>query len=116
MGSSHVIYTIWFVTTNKIAHIPFVKLENLIIAFFGTKEGPPITFIPFPVKDKNRPFNASNCSTCQERAGHFMQPQQIVENFMNGLQQQVDVQHFKVRIQKGRCEVARGGKLQKNCK
>ena len=57
------------------------------------KDGPPITFIPLPVKDKNRPYNASNCSTCQEEcAGHFMQPQQIVENFMNGLQQQVDVQ------------------------
>ena len=56
------------------------------------KEGPPITFIPLPVKDKNLPFNASNCSTCQECAGRFMQPQQIVENFMNGLQEQVYVQ------------------------
>ena len=46
------------------------------------KDGPPITFIPFPIPDPNRPFGG-DCESCKQNnqscSGHYLPPELLYE-------------------------------------
>ena len=55
------------------------------------KGGPPITYIPLPAPDPQRPYGSQSCSNCKnECAGHFLPPKDLIDAYIKG---EVVVQH-----------------------
>jgi len=49
------------------------------------KGGPPITFLPLPTKDKDRPFGWTECPKCPHGkcTGHFLEPSEVIQLYQS---------------------------------
>lgn len=48
-------------------------------------DGPPLSFIPVPTPDPNRPFGHDSCKECKGKcSGHYMKPDKLWEHVVNG--------------------------------
>lgn len=47
--------------------------------------GPPVTYIPIPAPDPNRPFGSKSCKTCKsECGGHFLPAKDMIAAYLRG--------------------------------
>ena len=64
------------------------KPDTELLRYTG---GPPVTFTPLPVQDKEHPHGSKNCVTCgEECAGYHMKAEQVVDYFQNGRYQNLE--------------------------
>ena len=63
--------------------------------------GPPVSFLPLPVMDKDRPWGSSNCEECNGFChGHYVKPERISDNHSSdtSLPPSVVIQQFFVKL------------------
>ena len=47
--------------------------------------GPPLSYLPIPIPDTNRPWGDENCPSCSEHcSGHYLNVQDHIKEYYNG--------------------------------